>query len=215
MRLHDAFGAATLVAAAVWLLLPGTAKAGEQYQSTIVGEPSTVNTTDIHLKAGPSSNKVTVKANPAHSGTGLVVQLVVSNVDCPAEGNDKGKTGKCGVAATKSTPQAPVPAMFVLSARFGGADYPDVFGVPIQFLKGQALFVSTGKTSQDGSAFGSLIGAILGQPIGIFAKIRTQGTDVTQCPGPFLNTETLGNPPASNGCTDGTPLFFTGVTASI
>jgi hypothetical protein len=199
---------AILVAAGIALPL-ATARAGDKYQCTLVQEISTVNTTDFVLtKPG---NKI--KISPAPAPTVLVTQLTLKNVSCPAEGNDKGKAGKCGearVSGTCAAPPCPVDAVLDMSVHVLGLDFFHVAGIPIEFTKGKAIFQANKTNKIDGSVFGGLVGAILGQPIGFqVLTIRTEGSDPTN---PTTGCGVVPLPPGDT-CVNGTPLFFTGITA--
>ncbi len=223
---------ALLVAAGVVLPL-AIAHAGDKYSCTLVQEvgPPGPNTSDFALlKPG---NQITIapakpKLGPPPSAPGLVMQLILKNVDCPAEGNDSNKTGKCGIAQDPAkckmagSPQpcctglgtgpgcSPVDAALALSVHFGGVDIFNVTGVPIEFVKGQAVFQATEKNKIDGSVFGGLVVAILGQPIGFHVlTVKTEGTDPTN-----LTTGCGVVPlPMVNTCLDGIPFAFTGIIA--
>ncbi len=183
--------------------LGNLARAGDVYQCSVLEESS--NASDFHLlKAG----KLKISTAPASKpGTGLAMQLILANVDCVAEGNDLGKPNKCGVAAHGPSPAAPVSAVVGLSVHIGGVDLANVFGIPIQFSKGTATFVGTGKNKIDGSAFGALIMSVLGQKMGFnTTSIRLPGSVPADC----------GNVPiAGPGCLDGTAFAFTGLTLGL
>ncbi len=220
---------ALLVAAGVALPL-ATAHAADKYSCTLVQEVNPPNTSDFALlKPG---NQITIapvkpKVVPLPSAPGLVTQLILKNVDCPAEGNDSGKAGKCGIALDPTkckaagSPQpcctglgtgptcSKVDAVLAMSVHFAGADIFNVAGVPIEFSKGQAVFQATEKNKIDGSVFGALVTAILGQPMGFHVlTIKTEGSDPTN-----LTTGCGVVPlPMVNTCLDGIPFAFTGIT---
>ncbi len=231
MQVRAAWYVAALVAAGVALPL-ATAHAGDKYISTIVNEVNPPNTSDFVLtKPG---NAFSVAPNPKTVGSGVVAQLTLKNVSCPAEGNDSGKIGKCGVAIPPAKCKgnnvpvgdtcctgvamgtcAPTPAVMVLSSHFAGVEALNVTGVPISFKGGQATFVLTGKNKIDGSVFGALVAAILGKPIGFdVTKFQTNGSDVNNL---TTGCGVVPLPPAGplNTCSDGIPFAFTGITASL
>ncbi len=227
MQVRAGWYVAALVAAGVALPL-ATAHAGDKYSSTIVQEVNPPNTSDFALLKG--GNALSVAPNPKTVGSGIVSQLVLKNVDCPLEGDDQGKAGKCGIkqdptkCKAAGSPQAcctglgtgptcaPTPAVMVMSTHFAGTDILNVVGIPISFKGGQASFVATGKNKIDGSVFGALVAAILGKPIGFdVTKFQTNGSDIANA------TTGCGVVPlpAVNTCADGIPFAFTGITASL
>ena len=232
-----------LVAAGIALPL-STARAGDSYSSSIVPETAG-NTSDITLtKANlpcaplpgsptppkPCGNSIKVVPAPASKpGQGMAMTLTLNGVDCPTEGNDKSKPGKCGAVQTTgnySFPNSlctalkkpkpcctgagigtcvPVNGVLDMSVHVLGSDFPDVAGIPIYFAAGKGLLTVNGKNKIDGSVFGGLIGAILGQPLGFaVTTVRTEGTVPSDCATvPLL---------PGNHCLDGSPIAFTGIT---
>jgi hypothetical protein len=220
----------------------GTAYGSDVYLSTIIESPAStqdtppqpVNTSDFHLtKAGQWLKFVPSKgttANP-NPGTAVIAQISLQHVDCASEGNDKGKTGYCGISQdpTKCTgagkPQAcctgkgtgpscvkahgvlDISVRQYLSTLLSGSeDIMHVAGIQITFSKGAATFDATGKNKADGSAvFGGLVSAFTNQKAGFHVTlVRTQGSNPSDC----------SNVPLSpgNGCLDGTEFGLTGIT---
>jgi hypothetical protein len=185
-------------------LLVGSAYAGDTYQSSVIESPPAANSTNFHLTK-PGKMKITPSKLP---GTSLVVQLILSGVDCDPN-NDGGKPGKCGSVAT------PEDAVLDMSVRQyilppTGADMMHVAGVPIEFVKGKAVFSATGKNKADGSqVFGVLVAAFLDQPVGVHVTyVRAEGTDPTNA---FTGCGIVPLP-AVNTCLDGGEFAIAGMT---
>jgi hypothetical protein len=231
MKVSNALGILSALTFGV-ALLSGTAYAGDFYQCSIIEAPAAgldatpVNTSDFHL--GKSGKLKIAPANSAKfPGTASTLQLLLTKVDCVAEGNDQGKDNQCGISqdplkckaagkpqvcctgvGTGPTCQT-VPAVLDLSVHqfmtpAFGIDMMHVAGIPIHFTKGMATFDASGSNKVDGSQiFAFLVGAILGQPMGYnVTVIRTQGTVPGDC---------VGAPPGPH-CLDGIEFAFTGFT---
>ena len=200
-----------LVLAAGVVLPLATAHAGDMYQCSVIHDPS--GSSDFMLtKPG---NKIKIVPSPASMpGTGMVMQLILKNVDCPLEGNDKNTAGKCGVAATKATPAAPVDAILAVGVYYPPLNLVNVFGVPVQFTKGVATFTATGKNKVDGATVaGAFVGAVLGASMGFEAfTVRKPGSDPTN----VTTGCSVGPPlPAGNTCLDGEPFAMSGIKMSM
>jgi len=160
--------------AAIAGLPTGPAQAGDQYQATIVADDT--NATAFAI-AKPGS-KIIIKPSSKPADGGIVVQLLLKNVDCPDIGNDGGKAGKCG---SKGATADALTRKHVLNlgARALGLDVPDVTGVTYRLEKGAAVFESTGKNTVSATqAFGALAGAIRNHSLGIgVVKLQERGTD--------------------------------------
>jgi hypothetical protein len=150
-----------------------------------------------------------VKPSTKPGDGGVLVQLVLKNVDCPDVGNDKGKAGKCG---SKGAGADALTRKHVLNigARALGLDVPDTSGVTYRLEKGAAVFEATGKnTISAAQAFGNLAEAILHHPLGVgLVKLQERGSDpdngTTGCSVVPL--------PVGNTCTDGGVYGIAGVT---
>ncbi len=175
-------------------LMLGAALAGDRISSTIVEAPSHAG--DFHLtKPG---NSLTIAPAPASApGKLAVMTLKLKNVDCVIEGNDKNIAGKCGIVGTG------VDA--VLDMVIHNTISGDVrVGIPIEFEKGRATFITTGANKIDAAT--ALLATVLapGSPISFDAiKIREEGSNPNDC-------ATVPLPPV-NGCVDGNEFAFTGI----
>ena len=186
---------------ALWVVafagLPnGRVYAGDQYQCTIIADDT--NSTAFTI-AKPGS-KVVVKPSNKPTDGGVVLQLILKNVDCPSVGNDGGKANKCG---SKGAGADALTRKHVLNigARALGLDAPDSAGVTYRLEKGVALFEASGKnTVSSTQAFGVLGAAIRGHSLGVgIVKLHERGTD------PDNATTGCGVVPlpVGNTCTDG------------
>jgi hypothetical protein len=224
-----------MLTAAMAILIPlgNVANAADLYQTTIVEDPA-LNATDFHLMKPGNKLKVTPakpKKNPMDPmgpmlHPGMTIQLILKNVDCFSAGNDgvTAGTGKCGVAVHGMTPASPVPAVLGLSVHTLGLDIFGAIGLPIQFVKGTATFVATGKNKFDGTdpSMALLIGMILSNKIGFHVPtIQNQGTVPADCASIPLGSASLATvsptlailaPGGVAGCLDGNVIAFGGIT---
>jgi hypothetical protein len=195
MRQKIAFATALAVAAA--FSLSGTAQAKDKYGATIV--ENIANPTNFHF--AQSGSKVQIKPSDKAGDGGVVTQLNLKFVDCPAPGpgNDGGAAGKCGVKDTPVTDH-----VLDLSVNFGGADFDSIIGIKYSIEKGKGAFQATGKNKITGTAFGAFVTVVFNQPLGIgLIKLREAGTDPTDC-------DTIPLLPG-NGCTDGGMYGLAGI----
>lgn len=180
---------ATALAVAAAFSLCGTAQAKDKYSATIV--ENSANGTNFHFAQGGS--KVQIKPSVKAGDGGIVAQLNLKFVDCPAPGpgNDGGAPGKCGVKGT------PVPNHVMdLSVHVLGNDFNSIVGIKYSVEKGKGAFQATGKNKINGTAFGAFVTLVFNQSLGIgLIKLREAGTDPTDC-----DTVPL---VVGNGCTDG------------
>lgn len=204
MRAHN-LCVAVLSLAAVVAVPRGAVHAGDQYQATIVADDT--NSTAFTI-AKPGS-KLIIKPSSKPADGGIVVQLVLKNVDCPSIGNDGQKANKCG---SKGANADALSRKHVLNigARALGLDTPDVAGVTYRLEKGAAVFEATGKNMVSATQlFGALASAILHHSLGVgLVKLQERGTDAdnatTGCGVVPL--------PVDNTCTDGGVYGFAGIT---
>jgi hypothetical protein len=184
-------------------LLIGTARAGDAYSSAIVENVGFSGGSNFHIT---KSGKLVITADPKVTGAAMISKLSLKGVECGAALDDKGKTGKCGVAAGLGED-----AVLEMSVHVLGQDLPATIGLPLKIIKGTAYFVSpSGNTAvMDGTSFGGLISLILGQPMGFgVSKIRdtAHGTVLADC-------ATV--PPAvGSKCLNGNEWAFTGIVLS-
>jgi hypothetical protein len=160
--------------AAVAGLSKGRAYAGDQYQATIVADDT--NTTDFTI-AKPGS-KIIIKPSSKPGDGGVLLQMVLKNVDCPAAGNDGGKANKCG--SKGAADDAPTRKHVMdIGARALGLDAPESAGVTYRLEKGAAVFEASGKnTVTSTQAFDVLGAAIRGHALGIgVVKLHARGSD--------------------------------------
>lgn len=176
-------------------LMSGAALAGDRISSTIVEAASHAG--DFHLTKPGNSLTIAPAPASAPAGTLAVMTLKLKNVDCVAEGNDKGVTGKCGVAGTGMDA--------VLDIVIHNTTSGDVrVGIPIEFEKGRATFVATGTNKIDAAAANLTSVLASGAPVSFDAiNIREEGSNPTDC-------ATIPLPPV-NGCVDGNEFAFTGI----
>jgi len=191
--------------AAIAGLPRGPVHAGDQVQATIVADDTNATAFTI-IKPG---SKIVVKPSSKPGDGGIVLQLLLKNVDCPDVGNDGGKAGKCGSkgAASDNLTRKHV---LNLGARALGLDVPDVSGVPYRLEKGAAVFEATGKNTVSATqAFGSLAGPIKGHALGIgLVKVQERGTDPDN-----VNTGCAVVPlSVGNTCTDGGVYGVAGIS---
>jgi hypothetical protein len=204
MKVHNLCVVALGVAA--FAAVPrGAVQAGDQYQATIVADDT--NSTAFTI-AKPGS-KLIIKPSSKPADGGIVVQLVLKNVDCPSAGNDGGKANKCG---SKGATADALTRKHVLNlgARALGLDVPDASGVTYRLEKGAAVFEATGKNTVSATqAFGDLASAILHHSLGVgLVKLQERGTDPD-------NTSTgcdVVPLPVGNTCTDGGVYGVAGIT---
>jgi hypothetical protein len=174
------------------------ARAADKYSASIV--EYSFNVTNFHLAAPGSKVKIKPSIKPGDGG--IVAQLNLKFVDCPAPGpgNDGGEPGKCGVK------DSPVPnhvmdlGVFVL-----GNDFPSIVGIKYAVEQGKAAFQASGKNKINGTAFGAFVTLVFNQSLGVgVIKLHEAGTDPTDC-----DTVPLG---MGNGCTDGGIYAVAGIT---
>jgi len=192
------------VAVAALVLLPvRTAQAGYQYQSTIVAETTqNGNTTDFKLTK-PGSSKVVIKPSSKSGDGGTVIQMVLTGVDCPAEGNDGAKTGKCGNAGSPVMDHVLELGVRALGIEFpGGGVSPSAVGILFKIAKGTAVFEATGKNILPGKVFGPSTTSVFNSPLGIgLLRLHTPGSVTSDC----------ATAPPGPGCTDGVVYAYTGI----
>jgi len=189
-------------AAAVAGLPKGPVQAGDQYQSTIVAEEAATNTSDFGI-AKPGS-KFVIKPSTKAGDSGVTMQMVLANVNCPNAGNDGGKVNSCG--SKGAAPGAPTRNHVVeIGARALGLEIPSAAGITYRLEKGKGLFEATGKnTVSGGQAFGALANGIQGHPLGVgLIRLHAPGTNPADC-----TTVPLAD---GNGCTDGPVYGFAGI----
>jgi hypothetical protein len=195
----------TIAAIAIVALSRGAAQAGDKYQATIVADDT--NSTAFTI-AKPGS-KIIIKPSNKPADGGIVVQLVLKNVDCASIGNDKGKPNKCG---SKGANEEALTRKHVLNigARALGVEVPNAAGVTYRLEKGTALFETTGKNKVSATqVFGDLASAILHHALGIgVVKVQERGTDPD-------NADTgcsVAPLPDPNTCIDGGVYGVAGIT---
>ena len=172
-------------------LTAGRAEAGAGYSSSVVDMGSFNSTAFSLTKVGKISAKPSSKAGDG----GLVLSLKVSGISCPTV--DASAPGKCGDAAPI------VNHVLDVSVSFGGADFDSVAGVKYSIDGGKAVFQATGKSSIGGAAFGSLVGLVFNQPLGLgILKLKTPGSNPGACDSVPLTS--------GNACTDGDPYALAG-----
>lgn len=204
MRSNPSFWgtAGRLAASAVTgvVVIAGAAMAGDKYSASLIKyEPGAGNPRYEIVKSG----KVSIKSSTKAGDGGIVTQLTLGGIDCPAPGpgNDGGKAGKCGVSGSPV-----VNHVLTESTSFGGADLDDVAGIKFKLEKGKATFQATGKNKIGGAVFGPLVSVIFNQPLGFgFIKVREAGSDPSDCDAVPLAP--------GNGCTDGPLYGIAGITA--
>jgi len=181
------------------------AYAGDQYQATIVKDDT--NATKFTI-AKPGS-KLVIKPSSKPGDGGVLLQLILKNVDCPDVGNDGNKANKCG---SKGAGADALTRKHVLNigARALGLDTPDVAGVTYRLEKGAAVFEATSKnTVSAAQAFGALAAPIAGHALGVgLVKLQERGMDpdnaTTGCSVVPL--------PVGNTCIDGGVYGIAGVS---
>ena len=178
--------------------------AGDQYQATLVADDTNATAFTI-VKSG---SKVKIKPSTKPGDGGVVVQMILKNVDCPAVGNDKGKAGKCGSkgAGAEALTRRHV---FNIGSRALGLDVPDASGVTYRLEKGVGLFEATGKNTISATqAFGALAAPIAGHSLGVgLVKLQERGSDPDN-PTTGCGVVPL---PVGNTCTDGGVYGIAGV----
>jgi hypothetical protein len=191
--------------AAVACIANGRAYAGDQYQCTIVGE-DTNNTTGFTIAKPGSKLIIKPSTNPADNG--VLIQLVLKNVDCPTVGNDGGKANKCG--SKGAADDAPTRKhVLSIGAHALGADFPNVVATTYRLEKGVAIFEASGKnTISNNQMLGSAGAALQGHSLGIgIVTLRTPGTNeddpATGCKVPHLTDV--------NTCSDGQVYGVAGI----
>jgi len=195
------------VAAAAALSLPvRAAHAGYQYKSSIVVENAADgNTTDFNFKQPyTGANFVQLVPSTKAGSGGVVFTLTMKNVNCPAEGNDGGTAGKCGVKTSGGVKGH----IMELGVRAIGAELPGgpgnvaAAGIPFDIIKGTAVFELGGKSTLPGNVFGALTTGIFNKPLGVgLIRLHTPGSVPTDC----------ASAPAGPGCADGTIWAMTGI----
>jgi hypothetical protein len=179
--------------------------AGDQYQATIVADDT--NSTAFTI-AKPGS-KVIVKPSSKPGDGGVLVQLILKNVDCPSVGNDASKANKCG---SKGAAADALTRKHVLNigARALGLDTPDVAGVTYRLEKGAAVFEATSKnTISAAQAFGALAAPIAGHALGVgLVKLQERGTD----PDNATTGCSVVPSPVGSTCIDGGVYGIAGIT---
>lgn len=182
--------------AGVACLPPDRVYAGDQYQATIVGDDT--NTTAFTI--GKPGSKLIVKPSTTPGDNGVLVQLVLKNVDCPTVDNDGGKANKCN--STKH--------VLGVGARALGLNLLNVIGFPYDLKKGVAVFEASGKnTVSNSQALGPIGTALQGHSLGMgIVMLLTPGSNeddpATGCKAAHLTDV--------NTCCDGQPYGVAGIT---
>jgi hypothetical protein len=170
------------VVAVALTFVPAATTAGDKYDLTLVPEPGTSSPFALgkvvkgEFVVQSNGSKVVIKPSTKAGDGGVVIQLVLKNVDCATyqgvddpTGNNNGKPGKCGLAKKgKTTPAMPAHHhVLAASVNFMGGDLTDVAGILYQVENGVATFEASGKNKIGGAAlFGSLVKLVFNTPMG-------------------------------------------------
>ncbi len=191
--------------AAVAGLPRGPVHAGDQYQATLVKDDT--NPTAFTI-AKPGS-KIIIKPSTKPGDGGVLVQLILKNIDCPSVGNDLGKANKCG---SKGAAADALTRKHVLNvgSRALGLDVPDASGVTYRLEKGAAVFETSGKNTITATqAFGALAAPIQGHALGVgLLKLQERGSDPDN-PTTGCGVVPL---PVGNTCADGGVYGIAGIS---